>query len=214
MNRFLIGITCCLMVCAMVFVGRTIRGPYVAGEKIVVFEGSDGKMVEFIRTRSALASAEYERQVVLISADKKRTFFNLPIDGGAAGDLLAGQAIGRLGQRMVVLEDDFHTYLFDLQSSQAFSIFRAETDPSLISQVVAYRNGFTGDMLPAGNAAELQRMNERRSIPLNENQNMSLESVCGDSWEFIGKIGGRTGELTINKNRPIDLPARFKTEDR
>jgi hypothetical protein len=193
----------------MVFVGRTIRGPYVAGEKIVVFEGSDGKVVEFIRTRSALASAEYERQVVLISADKKRTFFNLPIDGGAAGDLLAGESIGRSRQKFVILEDDFSSYLFDLQSFKAYSVMRSKNRANFVSQVNEYRDSFVGGIELAESMDELQEM-IRKGIT----DNKPLIELCDDSWEFIGKIGGRTGELTINKNRPIDLPARFKTEDR
>lgn len=203
MSRPLVGIFGFLLIALMIFFGKTMQGPYFTGESITVVNGSKRPLVQYTRTRSALASAEYERKVTLNLPNQIEIIFNLPIDGGAAGDLVVGRGVGRSGQDLIIFEDDLHSFLFDLKSASAYSILRSK-DPPLVAQVSEYTGDFPKDMSNSRSIEDL-----RRSINLGLTTNRPLENICDDRWLYIGTICGPTGDLKLTRKRPHMLPERF-----
>lgn len=180
---------------------QTLIPHYLSGERIIVVdEGS--RSITFVRTRSALASAEYERQLLITEGKRVLCKFELPIDGGAEGELIV--AINAKEPSKFLFKDASNEFLVNVDDCNAYKVLRSRSGEYL-SQVCDYKPGFPGN-IDLIESSEEQKERRRLGIRTNE----LLDNVCHDSWQALGVLGGPTGDLqmkTINFN---ELPYYIK----
>lgn len=161
------------------------------GECLCILQGDNGFKVSFERTRISFASAEYERAVIIERNSEKRRY-DLPIDGGAAGDLFVSKVFDGEKFRFIQFEDNLGQFWFDVEFFEAYRIENHEK----VSLGVKYKREFRNYSI-AISIEDFVKMEGS----LSEQDIFAVSVLAKDiRVEKLGKLTGRSGELNLRLN--------------
>lgn len=162
--------------------------PFISGEEVVLISSPDKCEVRLRRTRASLASAEYERRVI-VTCKRRRMGYDLPLDGGAAGSLTVAVIREGATDRFLEIRDNLGEYWFSLEAPIAYRIERGSGIPLAIQ----YTNSFEDF------SVVLTKDDIEKSAELfNDRGIATVDSLLGNHERVVvGRIEGRTGELKV-----------------
>ena len=196
---------CLFMILAfVVLLFRLTVSTFVTGEKALIYKSQTGTKVFFQRTRSALASAEYERSLIVVSNGGKTTRFHLRIDGGDVKNTRVSKHRGKNGGIFIGIWDSSKSldYLVDVEAHMAFSVLCYENEVGTLPQYAPYRDSPSewtkneGAVLASTKEEVLEYIRSGTKVLL-------LEDLIDMHVVFLGTLVGRTGPLTF-KSELVD----------
>lgn len=189
----------------VLLVSRSAIPLYVNGEGAQIYKSPTGTTVLFHRTRSALASAEYERCLVVKSNGGKTARFQLPIDGGDRGNVKVSKHAGTSGHVFIGIWDSPKSldYLVDIETLKAYSVLYFNSELETLPQYFQYQDSFTNDGgVWASSKAELAKY-DKKVLLLDEL--IDLEGVD------LGTLFGDTGALKFKSEATVSSSSPGKT---
>ena len=183
---------CLFMILAfVVLLFRLTVSTFVTGEKALIYKSQTGTKVFFQRTRSALASAEYERSLIVVSNGGKTTRFQLPDDGGDRSKIKVSKHTGTSGHVFIGIWDSPKSldYLVDVETHKAYSVFYYDSDLGTLPQYALYQGAFTNHGgVWASSKAELTKYNKKAYL---------LEDLIEPIGVILGTIDRDSGALEL-----------------
>ena len=194
---------CLFMILALfVLLFRLTVSTYVTGEKALIYKSQTGTKVFFQRTRSALASAEYERSLIVVSNGGKTTRFHLRIDGGDVKNTRVSKHTGKNSGIFIGIWDSPKSldYVVDVEGHKAYSVRYYDSDLGTLPQYETYQDSFP--FIPFKGSGVTSRKEADEYIK-SGTQILLLEDLIDMHVVFLGTLVGRTGPLTF-KSELVD----------